>query len=156
MSVHPFPFTTLIRSPTVDVDAHPQIVKVSVEHAAGRVPVIAGVGCNSTQEAIELSRHAKAVGAQAGLSVVPYYNKPTQEGLYQHFKTIAEAVDLPSILYNVPGRTVADMSNDTVLRLAQVPGIIGIKDANGDIGRGALLETGRASGREWVGHDVEN
>src|SRR3546814_5813099 len=99
-------------SPTVDVDEHAQIIKVSVEHAAGRVPVIAGVGGNSTQEAIELSRHAKAVGAQAGLSVVPYYNKPTQEGLYQHFKTIAEAVDLPSILYNVPGRTVADMSNE--------------------------------------------
>jgi 4-hydroxy-tetrahydrodipicolinate synthase len=126
-------------SPTVDVDEHAQIIQVAVEHAAGRLPVIAGVGGNSTQEAIELSRHAKAVGARAGLSVVPYYNKPTQEGLYQHFKAIAEAVDLPSILYNVPGRTVADMSNDTVLRLAQVPGIIGIKDATGDIGRGAML-----------------
>ncbi len=126
-------------SPTVDVDEHAEIIKVAVEHAAGRLPVIAGVGGNSTQEAIELSRHAKAVGAHAGLSVVPYYNKPTQEGLYQHFKAIAEAVDLPSILYNVPGRTVADMSNDTILRLAQVPGIIGIKDATGDIGRGAML-----------------
>src|SRR3546814_8313902 len=119
-------------SPTVDVDEHAQIIKVSVEHADGRVPVIAGVGGNSPQEAIALSRHAKAVGAQAGLTVVPYDNKPTQDGLYQHFKTIAEAVDLPSILYNVPGRTVADMSNDTVLRLAQVPGIIGIKN---EIGR---------------------
>jgi 4-hydroxy-tetrahydrodipicolinate synthase len=126
-------------SPTVDVDEHAQIIQVAVEHAAWRLPVIAGVGGNSTQEAIELSQHAKAVGARAGLSVVPYYNKPTQEGLYQHFKAIAEAVDLPSILYNVPGRTVADMSNDTVLRLAQVPGIIGIKDATGDIGRGAML-----------------
>ncbi|NYT81383.1 4-hydroxy-tetrahydrodipicolinate synthase [Alcaligenaceae bacterium] len=126
-------------SPTVDVDEHAELIKVAVEHAAGRIPVIAGVGGNSTSEAIDLSRHAKAVGAQAGLSVVPYYNKPTQEGLYQHFRTIAEAVDLPSILYNVPGRTVADMSNETVLRLAQVPGIIGIKDATGDIARGALL-----------------
>jgi 4-hydroxy-tetrahydrodipicolinate synthase len=103
------------------------------------VPVIAGVGANSTSEAIELAHHAKAVGAQAGLSVVPYYNKPTQEGLYRHFRTIAEAVDLPNVLYNVPGRTVADMSNETILRLTQVPGIIGIKDATGDIGRGALL-----------------
>ncbi|MGB3291108.1 MAG: 4-hydroxy-tetrahydrodipicolinate synthase [Burkholderiaceae bacterium] len=126
-------------SPTVDVDEHAELIKVAVEHAAGRMPVIAGVGGNSTKEAIELSRHALAVGAQAGLSVVPYYNKPTQEGLYQHFKAIAEAVELPSVLYNVPGRTVADMSNDTVLRLAQVPGIIGIKDATGDIGRGARL-----------------
>src|SRR5690606_36554863 len=126
-------------SPTVNVDEHAELIKVAVSHAAGRLPVIAGVGGNSTSEAIELSHHAKAVGAQAGLSVVPYYNKPTQEGLYQHFRTIAEAVDLPSILYNVPGRSVADMSNETVLRLAQVPGIVGIKDATGDIGRGALL-----------------
>jgi len=126
-------------SPTVTVEDHVELIKVAVEHAAGRMPVIAGIGGNSTSEAIELSQHAKAVGAQAGLSVVPYYNKPTQEGLYQHFKTIAEAVDLPAILYNVPGRTVADMSNDTILRLAQVPGIVGVKDATGDIGRGALL-----------------
>lgn len=126
-------------SPTVSVEEHAELIKVAVEHAAGRLPVIAGIGGNSTSEAIELSRHAQAVGAQAGLSVVPYYNKPTQEGLYQHFKTIAEAVDLPAILYNVPGRTVADMANDTVLRLAQVDGIVGIKDATGDIGRGALL-----------------
>jgi len=126
-------------SPTVDMAEHAELIKVAVEHAAGRIPVIAGVGGNSTAEAVELSEHAKAVGAQAGLSVVPYYNKPTQEGLYQHFRRVAETVDLPCILYNVPGRTVADMSNDTVLRLAQVPGIIGIKDATGDIGRGALL-----------------
>ncbi|MCD0505351.1 4-hydroxy-tetrahydrodipicolinate synthase [Bordetella petrii] len=126
-------------SPTVSMDEHAELIRVAVEHAAGRIPVIAGVGANSTDEAIHLSRHAKAVGAQAGLSVVPYYNKPSQEGLYRHFRAIVEAVDLPTVLYNVPGRTVADMSNDTVLRLAQVPGIIGIKDATGDIARGALL-----------------
>lgn len=126
-------------SPTVDVDEHAELIRVAVEHSAGRMPVIAGVGGNSTTEAIDLSRHALKVGAQAGLSVVPYYNKPTQEGLYQHFRTIAEAVDLPSILYNVPGRTVADMANDTIVRLAQVPGIIGVKDATGDIGRVASL-----------------
>jgi len=126
-------------SPTVSMDEHAELIRVAVEHAAGRIPVVAGVGANSTDEAIHLARHAHAVGAQAGLSVVPYYNKPTQEGLYRHFRAIAEAVELPTILYNVPGRTVADMANDTVLRLAQVPGIIGIKDATGDIGRGALL-----------------
>ena len=126
-------------SPTVSIDEHAELIRVAVEHAAGRIPVVAGVGANSTDEAIHLSRHALKVGAQAGLSVVPYYNKPTQEGLYRHFRAVAEAVELPTILYNVPGRTVADMSNETVLRLAQVPGIIGIKDATGDIGRGALL-----------------
>ncbi|AEC18710.1 dihydrodipicolinate synthase [Pusillimonas sp. T7-7] len=126
-------------SPTVSVEEHVELIKVAVQHAAGRLPVIAGIGGNSTSEAIELSHHAKEVGAQAGLSVVPYYNKPTQEGLYQHFKTISEAVDLPAILYNVPGRTVADMSNDTILRLAQVPGIIGVKDATGDMARAGLL-----------------
>jgi 4-hydroxy-tetrahydrodipicolinate synthase len=122
-------------SPTVNVDEHCTLIRVAVEHSAGRIPVIAGTGANSTSEAIELTRFAKEVGAQAGLSVVPYYNRPTQEGMYQHFKAIAEAVDLPLILYNVPGRTVADMNNDTVLRLAQVPGIIGIKDATGNIER---------------------
>ncbi|CAB3705363.1 MULTISPECIES: 4-hydroxy-tetrahydrodipicolinate synthase [Achromobacter] len=126
-------------SPTVSMEEHAELIRVAVEHAAGRIPVIAGVGANSTDEAIHLTNHAKAVGAQAGLSVVPYYNKPSQEGLYRHFRTIAEAVDLPTILYNVPGRTVADMTNETVLRLAQVPGIIGIKDATGDIARGGLL-----------------
>lgn len=122
-------------SPTVNVDEHCEVIRVAVEHAAGRIPIIAGTGGNSTAEAIELSRFAKKVGAQAGLSVVPYYNKPTQEGLYQHFRSIAEATDLPVILYNVPGRTVADMANDTVLRLAQVDGIIGIKDATGNLER---------------------
>lgn len=126
-------------SPTVDVDEHVEIIRVVIEHAAGRVPVVAGTGANSTKEAIELSRHAKAIGAKYSLSVVPYYNKPTQEGLYQHFKAIAEAVELPQILYNVPGRTVADMANDTALRLAQVPGIIGIKDATGNMERAAEL-----------------
>lgn len=126
-------------SPTVTVDEHAELIRVAVEHAAGRIPVIAGVGGNSTAEAIHLAQHAKDVGAHAGLSVVPYYNKPSQEGLYLHFRAIAEAVDLPTILYNVPGRTVADLAHDTVVRLAQVPGIIGIKDATGDIARGNLL-----------------
>jgi 4-hydroxy-tetrahydrodipicolinate synthase len=140
-------------SPTVDVEEHAELIKVAVEHSAGRLPVIAGIGGNSTAEAIDLTRHAKAVGAQAGLSVVPYYNKPSQEGLYQHFRTLAEAVDLPSVLYNVPGRTVADMSNDTILRLAQVPGIIGVKDATGDIARGALLVRDAPAGFAVVSGD---
>lgn len=126
-------------SPTVSQDEHCLLIRTAVEHAAGRVPIIAGTGANSTSEAIELSHCAKQAGAAAGLSVAPYYNKPTQEGLYRHFKTIAEAVDLPMILYNVPGRTVSDIGNDTVLRLAQVPGVIGIKDATGNIERGSEL-----------------
>ncbi len=126
-------------SPTVSYDEHCDLIRTAVEHAAGRIPVIAGTGANSTLEAIELAAFAKEVGASAHLSVVPYYNKPTQTGLYLHFKAIAEAVDLPLILYNVPGRTVADMSNDTTLRLAQIPGIVGIKDATGNIERGTDL-----------------
>jgi 4-hydroxy-tetrahydrodipicolinate synthase len=126
-------------SPTVSVLEHCELIRVAVDQAAKRIPVIAGTGGNSTEEAVELTRFAKEAGADAGLSVVPYYNRPTQEGMYQHFRTVAEAVDLPLILYNVPGRTVADVSNDTVLRLAQVPGIVGIKDATGDIARGAAL-----------------
>jgi 4-hydroxy-tetrahydrodipicolinate synthase len=126
-------------SPTVDVDEHNELIRVAVETARKRVPVIAGTGGNSTTEAIELTRHAKKVGADACLQVVPYYNKPTQEGLYRHFKTIAETVDLPVILYNVPSRTVADLANDTTLRLSEVPGIVGIKDATGDLARGADL-----------------
>lgn len=126
-------------SPTVSVDEHCELIRVAVEQAAGRVPVIAGTGGNSTAEAIELTRFAKQVGADASLQVVPYYNRPTQEGMYQHFKTIAEAVDLPVILYNVPGRTVADMSNDTIVRLSAVPGIVGVKDATGAVGRGTEL-----------------
>jgi len=126
-------------SPTVDVVEHELLIQVAVDHAAKRIPIIAGTGANSTKEAIELAAFSKKAGADASLTVVPYYNKPTQEGLYQHFKAIAEAVDLPHILYNVPGRTVADMSNDTVLRLAQIPNIVGIKDATGNIGRGTDL-----------------
>jgi len=126
-------------SPTVDFDEHKELIRVAVAHAKGRIPIIAGTGGNSTAEAIELTASAKKNGATACLSVVPYYNKPTQEGLYRHFRRIAEAVDLPMILYNVPVRTVTDMHNDTVLRLAQVPGIIGIKDATANMERGTDL-----------------
>ena len=126
-------------SPTVSVEEHCEIIRVSVEQAAGRVPIMAGCGANSTNEAIELTRFAKQVGADCQLQVVPYYNKPTQEGQYQHFRTIAEAVDLPMVLYNVPGRTVADMQHDTVMRLAQIEGIIGIKEATGNIERAQWL-----------------
>ena len=126
-------------SPTVSVEEHCEIIRVSVEQAAGRVPIMAGCGANSTREAINLANFAKKVGADSQLQVVPYYNKPTQEGQYQHFKAIAEAVDLPVILYNVPGRSVADMAHDTVLRLAQVPGIVGIKEATGNIERAQWL-----------------
>ncbi len=127
-------------SPTVNVEEHCEIIRVSVEQAAGRAPIMAGCGANSTQEAIELAKFARAVGASSQLQVVPYYNKPTQEGQYQHFKAIAEATgDLPLVLYNVPGRSVADMLHDTVLRLAQVPGIIGIKEATGNIERAQWL-----------------
>ncbi len=126
-------------SPTVDVEEHHELIRVVVEHVAGRIPVIAGTGANSTAEAVEMTRYAKQVGASAALSVVPYYNKPTQEGLYRHFKTIAEAVDIPVILYNVPGRTVADLAADTTMRLAQIPNIVGIKDATGSIDRGCEL-----------------
>ena len=127
-------------SPTVDVEEHQEIIRVAVEQAAGRVPIMAGCGANSTAEAIELAKFAKKVGADSQLQVVPYYNKPTQEGQYQHFKAIAEAVgDLPMVLYNVPGRSVANMDNATVLRLAQIPGIIGIKEATGDIAKAQWL-----------------
>lgn len=126
-------------SPTVDLAEHELLIAEAVKHANKRVPIIAGTGANSTKEAIELATFSKKVGADASLTVVPYYNKPTQEGLYLHFKAIAEAVDMPHILYNVPGRTGADMSNDTVLRLAQIPNIIGIKDATGNIERGSEL-----------------
>lgn len=126
-------------SPTVDVDEHCALIKTTVEHVAKRIPVIAGTGANSTSEAIELTAKAKALGADACLLVAPYYNKPSQEGLYQHFKAVAEAVDIPQILYNVPGRTGCDLSNETVLRLATVPNIVGIKDATGGIERGTDL-----------------
>ncbi|MDF1486529.1 4-hydroxy-tetrahydrodipicolinate synthase [Ramlibacter sp. H39-3-26] len=127
-------------SPTVTVEEHREIIRVAVEQAAGRVPIMAGCGANSTAEAIELAQFAQRIGADCQLQVVPYYNKPTQEGQYRHFKAIAEATgDLPIILYNVPGRTVADMQHDTVLRLAQVPGIVGIKEATGNIERAQWL-----------------
>jgi 4-hydroxy-tetrahydrodipicolinate synthase len=126
-------------SPTVDVDEHAQLISVAVEQCAGRIPVIAGTGGNSTREAIDLTRHAASVGAAASLQVVPYYNKPGQEGLYQHFRAVAEAVNLPVVLYNVPGRTVADLSNDTTVRLAQIPNIVGLKDATGDMPRACDL-----------------
>src|SRR5512132_4096383 len=126
-------------SPTVDFDEHKNLIRVAVEHAKGRIPVIAGTGGNSTAEAIELTESAKRAGATACLSVVPYYNKPSQEGLYRHFARIAETVEMPMLLYNVPGRTASDMQNDTVLRLAQLPGIIGIKDATAHIERGTDL-----------------
>jgi 4-hydroxy-tetrahydrodipicolinate synthase len=136
-------------SPTVDFDEHCRLITSAVEHARGRIPVIAGTGANSTSEAIELTAFAKAAGAASALSVVPYYNKPTQEGLYRHFRSIAEKVDLPLVLYNVPGRTVADLGNETALRLAEVPGIVGLKDATADLGRGSeLIHALRAAGRD--------
>jgi 4-hydroxy-tetrahydrodipicolinate synthase len=130
-------------SPTVTVEEHCEIIRVSVEQSAGRVPIMAGCGANSTAEAIELARFARQVGADCQLQVVPYYNKPTQEGQYLHFRSIAEAVDLPMVLYNVPGRTVADMQHDTVMRLAQIDGIIGIKEATGNLERA-----------QWLIHDA--
>ena len=137
-------------SPTVDVDEHCRLIQTAIDRAAGRIPVIAGTGGNSTTEAIALTRFAKGAGASACLSVVPYYNKPTQEGMYRHFRTIAESVDLPVILYNVPGRTVADLSTDTVLRLAQIPGIVGIKDATSDLVRLVDLQNRLPSAREFA------
>jgi 4-hydroxy-tetrahydrodipicolinate synthase len=130
-------------SPTVTVEEHCEIIRISVEQSAGRVPIMAGCGANSTAEAIELARFARQVGADCQLQVVPYYNKPTQEGQYLHFRSIAEAVDLPMVLYNVPGRTVADMQHDTVMRLAQIDGIIGIKEATGNLERA-----------QWLIHDA--
>jgi 4-hydroxy-tetrahydrodipicolinate synthase len=142
-------------SPTVDVDEHKDLIRLAVQHSKGRIPIIAGTGGNSTAEAIELAEAAKKAGATASLSVVPYYNKPTQEGMYLHFRKIAETVDLPMILYNVPVRTVADMQNDTVLRLAQVPGIIGIKDATASIERGTdLMRRAPRNFAVYSGEDV--
>jgi len=126
-------------SPTVTMEENCDVIRIAVEHAAGRVPIMAGTGANSTAEAIELARFAREVGADCHLSVVPYYNKPSQEGIYRHCRAIAEAVDLPLVLYNVPSRTVADMQPETVLRLAQVPGIVGLKEATGDIARASWL-----------------
>jgi 4-hydroxy-tetrahydrodipicolinate synthase len=146
-------------SPTVDFDEHCVLIKTAVDHAAGRVPVIAGTGANSTAEAIELAAYAAKAGADMHLSVVPYYNKPTQEGLYRHFRTIAERVSLPMVLYNVPGRTVADLAHETTMRLADVPGIVGLKDATSDMGRGcellkALAEAGHGDFAVYSGDDL--
>jgi 4-hydroxy-tetrahydrodipicolinate synthase len=141
-------------SPTVDHDEHCELIRVAVETVRGRVPVIAGTGGNSTAEAVDLTAYAKKVGADATLQVVPYYNKPTQEGLYRHFRTVAEAVDLPVILYNVPGRTVADLATETTLRLTQVPGIVGLKDATGDLARASdLLKRAPKSFAVYSGND---
>jgi 4-hydroxy-tetrahydrodipicolinate synthase len=137
-------------SPTVDVDEHCRLIQAAIDDAAGRIPVVAGTGGNSTAEAIALTRFARSAGASACLSVVPYYNKPTQEGLYRHFSTIAEAVDVPLILYNVPSRTVADLSNDTIVRLAGIPRIVGLKDATSDLPRVVDLRNRLPAGREFA------
>ena len=142
-------------SATLDMVEHRLVIRTVIDHAAGRVPVLAGTGANSTSEALELTRSAHSDGAHACLLVTPYYNKPTQEGLYRHFQAIAEAVPVPQILYNVPGRTACDMHNDTVERLAAVPNIIGIKDATADIERG--LDLIRRCGHDfqvWSGEDA--
>ena len=142
-------------SPTVDFDEHHVLIKTAVEHANRRIPVIAGTGANSTREAIELAAYAKQAGADMSLSVAPYYNKPSQEGLYQHFRAIAEAVDIPHIVYNVPGRTVADVQNETLLRLAQIPNIVGVKDATANIERGSdLLRQAPADFAIYSGDDA--
>lgn len=144
-------------SPTVNVDEHCELIQCVVDHAGGRVPVVAGTGANSTVEAVELARFAQGAGASAHLSVVPYYNRPTQEGLYRHFRTIAEAVELPLILYNVPGRTVADLANETVLRLAQVPNVVGLKDATGSLDRVCdLVERAPADFALYSGDDMSS
>jgi 4-hydroxy-tetrahydrodipicolinate synthase len=137
-------------SPTVSIEEHCRLIQAAIDHAAGRVPVIAGTGGNSTAEALELTRFAKRAGASFCLSVVPYYNKPTQEGMYRHFRTIAESVDLPVLLYNVPSRTVADLATDTVLRLAEIPGIAGIKDATSDLPRLVDLRNRLPAGRKFA------
>ncbi len=141
-------------SPTVDHEEHCELIRIAVETVRGRIPVIAGTGGNSTAEAVELTAYAKGVGADASLQVVPYYNKPTQEGMYQHFRKVAETVDLPLILYNVPGRTVADLATETSLRLAQIPGIVGIKDATGDLARASdLIKRAPKSFAVYSGND---
>ena len=141
-------------SATVDPSEHVELIRVAVEAARGRVKIIAGTGANSTSEAIELTAHAKRVGANASLQVVPYYNRPNQEGIYRHFRAIAEAVDLPIILYNVPSRTVADLSVETALRLTQVPGIVGIKDASGDLSRVVeMRRRGPSNFAQYSGND---
>ena len=142
-------------SPTVDFDEHRTLIKAAVEYTAKRVPLIAGTGGNSTKEAIHLTEFAKLAGADYALSVVPYSNKPTQHGQYLHFRAIAESTDLPIILYNVPGRTVADLANDTALRLAEIPNVVGIKDATANMARGAdLLKRAPKNFGIYSGEDV--
>jgi 4-hydroxy-tetrahydrodipicolinate synthase len=133
------PVGTTGETATLSHAEHKRVVELCVETVAGRVPVIAGCGSNATAEAIDLARHAKAVGAHGALVVTPYYNRPSQEGLYRHFAAINDAVELPILLYNVPSRTAVDMSNDTVARLAKLPNIVGIKDATGDLARASLM-----------------
>jgi len=142
------PVGTTGESATLSHDEHRQVVELCVKTAAGRVPVVAGAGSNSTQEAIELVRHAKTVGADAALVVTPYYNRPSQEGLYAHYRAINDAVQLPILVYNVPGRTSVDISNDILARLAKLPNIVGIKDATGDLGRASFQRL--MCGEDWV------
>ncbi|MFM8991492.1 MAG: 4-hydroxy-tetrahydrodipicolinate synthase [Alphaproteobacteria bacterium] len=129
------PCGTTGESPTLSHEEHRRVVELCIEAARGRVPVIAGTGSNSTDEAIELTRHARKAGANAALVVTPYYNKPTQEGLFQHFKAIVEAVDLPVVVYNIPGRSVVDISVETMARIAKLPNIVGVKESTGDVSR---------------------
>ena len=142
------PVGTTGESATLSHDEHRRVVEICVEVAGGRVPVIAGAGSNSTEEAIELMRHAKTVGVDAALVVTPYYNRPSQEGMYQHFRALNDAVELPILVYNVPSRTAVDISNDTIARLAQLPNIVGVKDATGDLGRASLMRL--ACGPDFV------
>jgi 4-hydroxy-tetrahydrodipicolinate synthase len=142
------PVGTTGESATLSHEEHRRAVELCVQVAAGRVPVIAGAGSNSTAEAIDLTRHAKAVGADAALMVTPYYNRPSQEGLYRHYAAVNEAVQLPILVYNVPGRTSVDISNDTLERLARLPNIVGIKDATGDLARASLQRL--VCGEDWV------
>jgi 4-hydroxy-tetrahydrodipicolinate synthase len=142
------PCGTTGESPTLSHDEHRRVVELCIEATGKRVPVIAGTGSNSTEEAVSLTRHAKKAGADAALIVTPYYNKPTQEGLYQHFKAIAEAVELPIIVYNIPPRCVVDISVETMARIAKLPNIIGVKEATGDITR--FTRHRRAIGKEFL------
>ena len=142
------PVGTTGESPTLSHDEHKRVVEVCIEVAAGRVPVIAGAGSNNTREAVDLARHAEAAGADAVLVVTPYYNKPNQEGLYQHYRAIAEAVSLPIFIYNIPGRSVIDMSVETMARLAELPNIVGVKDATAKIER--VSQTRHAIGPDFI------
>ena len=142
------PVGTTGESPTLSHDEHKKVISLCVEAAAGKVPVIAGTGSNSTKEAIAFTKFAKQAGADAGLVVTPYYNKPTQEGLYQHYKAINDAVDLPIFIYNIPGRSVIDMSVETMARLFELPNIVGVKDATADISR--VSQQRAAMGEDFI------